>query len=175
MQRILRAGASALATALALRAGAQNPVQWSLSVVSKGPVVPGRTFEAGLTATIEKGWHLYAMAEPDSGPTPTVITLAPGVFEALGGVNAPVGTFAFDPNFGVTTEYFEDRATFLIPLKAPSANRAGRHKLSVAATWVTCNDRLCLPPTDAVISLDIDVGTVSAASAGVARAAPASS
>lgn len=175
-QRILRVTACAIACLFALRAGAQNPVQWSLTVVTKGPIVPGRTFETALTATIEKGWHLYAMSQPDSGPTPTVITLAPGVFEALGDVNAPVGTFAFDPNFGVTTEFFEDRATFLIPLKAPSANKEGRHKLSVAATWVTCNDRLCLPPTDAVISLDIDVGTVSvAAKDSSARAAPTSS
>ena len=76
LQRNLRVAALAIACLFAVRARAQNPVQWSLTVVSKGTIVPGRTFETALTATIEKGWHLYAMSQPDSGPAPTVITLA---------------------------------------------------------------------------------------------------
>ncbi len=146
-----------------MRAGAQDPIHWRLGVLSKGPVLAGRTFDAGLTATIDRGWHLYALVEPDSGPIATVITLpVSGTFQAAGDAAAPAGTVALDPNFNVETEFFEDRVTFLLPLKVAALTKPGRYKLEVTASWQTCNDRLCLPPTDAVIALDVDVGVTGA-------------
>ena len=172
--RMLRAAACVLVCAAAHRVAAQNPVRWTLEVSAERPVLAGRAFDATLRATIEKGWHLYAMVQPDSGPAPTVIAVAGGPFEQAGDVMAPPGISEFDPNFNLTTEFFKSQTAFLIPLRAPMTVRNGRHTLEVSASWVTCNDRLCLPPTEALISVAVDVGPRAAAGAAgtTASAAP---
>ncbi len=139
-------------------AGAQNPIHWSLRMLSKGPVLPGQPVDAGLTATIDKGWHLYTLTPVDSGPQPTLITALPGSFTLVSEVSAPAGIRAYDDNFDRETEFFEKSVTFAMPLMVEPGTANGHHPLDVMATWQTCNDRLCLPPTDAVVTLDIDVG-----------------
>ncbi len=47
---------------------AQNPVQWTLSSdVTKA--APGSTIPLKLTATVDEGWHVYALASPAGIPT----------------------------------------------------------------------------------------------------------
>jgi thiol:disulfide interchange protein DsbD len=143
-------------------ARAQEPIHWSLAVTSKGPVLPGKPLEAALTAKIDKGWHLYALDEPAGGPSATVITLPPSkLFVQAGPVSAPPGTRLMDPNFNLETEFFEDQVAFLIPLKVTAGTALGRQKLEVTTNWQTCNDRLCLPPTEATISVDVNIGGTS--------------
>jgi thiol:disulfide interchange protein len=144
---------------VAAEARAQDPIHWSLAVTSKGPVLPGKPFEASLNAKIDQGWHLYTLDEPAGGPSPTVITLpASKLFAAAGQISAPPGTRLMDPNFNLETEFFEDQVAFLIPLKVVAATPNGRHKLEVTVNWQTCNDRICLPPTEATIAVDVGVG-----------------
>ena len=150
---------------LAADARAQEPIHWSLAVTSKGPVLPGKPFEAALSARIDQGWHLYALEEPTGGPSPTVITLPPSkLFVLAGEVSAPPGTRLFDTNFNLETEFFEDQVAFLVPLKVVAGTALGRQKLEITTNWQTCNDHLCLPPTEATISVDVNIGGTNEAS-----------
>ena len=151
--------AAGLACVLPVEARAQDPIHWSLALSSKGPAMPGKPIEATLTARIDKGWHLYALEEPVGGPLPTVIVMAaPKPFALAGPVSAPPGTRAFDPNFNLETEYYEEQVSFSLPLKVLADTPLGRHKLQVTASWTTCNDRLCLPPRDETLTLEVNVG-----------------
>ena len=69
----MRRAAFALMTVLGLgfapaSATQTDPIHWSASVTSKGPVMPGKPFEVGFAAKIDAGWHLYALEEPVGGP-----------------------------------------------------------------------------------------------------------
>jgi thiol:disulfide interchange protein DsbD len=167
----VRFGRLALATlvacALPVAAEAQkNPVSWKLVLTSSGDVMPGRSFDATLVATIDPGWHLYAMQEPDGGPPPTNIAVLPGSPFALASeIVSATPERAFDPNFNMETEWYKDTARFLLPLKAAAGTAYGRHRLEVTTTWVTCSDTLCYPPADAVLSLNVVIGPKNAADA----------
>ena len=168
--------ATLVACALPVAAEAQqkNPVSWKLVITSSGDVMPGGSFDATLIATIDPGWHLYAMQEPQGGPPPTSISVAPGGRFALSGeIIAATPERAFDPNFNIETEWYKDTARFLLPLKVTASTTHGRHTLEVSTTWVTCSDSLCYPPADAVLTLNVLVGPKTAATAEPAVAEPA--
>ena len=48
----------------------KNPVKWTHSAkkLSNGK------YELHMTATVEKGWHIYSQNTPDGGPVPTTFT-----------------------------------------------------------------------------------------------------
>jgi thiol:disulfide interchange protein len=148
----------------------QDPIHWTLSVVSKGPVLPGREFQAGLLARIDSGWHLYALQEPADGPPPTVLALvAGGPFVMAGEIAAPPPKRAHDPNWNLETQYYEEQVSFVVPMRVAPRTALGRHSLQFTASFVTCNDTICLPPKDETVRLEINVGPDGPA-AGVAAA-----
>jgi thiol:disulfide interchange protein len=158
--------AAGVACVLPPEARAQDPIHWTLTFSSKDPVLPGKRIDATLTAKIDKGWHLYALEEPAGGPLPTVIVVAtPKPFALAGPIGVPPGTRAFDPNFNLETEYYEEQVSFTLPLKVLPDTPLGRHKLQVTANWTTCNDRLCLPPREETLTIEINVGATSATGA----------
>ncbi len=126
-----------------------KPIQWSLSASSRGSALKkGAQVAAHLHATIQPGWHLYALDQEPGGPTATRITLSgrqPFVLD--GDIEQPTPTTAIDPNFNLETHYYEDQATFTIPLKATAAVKSGSSKVSMDVLYQTCNDTMCLPPT----------------------------
>ena len=122
---------------------AQDPIHWSIAR-AEAKTAPGRPFLVNLSAEIEAGWHLYALEEPP-GPTPTLISIPKTSPYALDGdIVSPAPTRVFDANFGVETAFFEDHATFTLPVRVASG--ASRTPLTVEVVYQTCNDRLCLPP-----------------------------
>jgi thiol:disulfide interchange protein len=146
-------------TILATPALAQNPIKWSLRLLSKGEITAGKTFDAGLSATIDKSWHLYSLTPVDSGPQPTTIALIPNeAFSLASDVASPMPLTAFDPNFNRETEFFKDKVTFLVPVQVAKAAPNGNHKLQLTVMWQTCNDRFCLPPAEALVTLEVSVG-----------------
>jgi thiol:disulfide interchange protein len=144
---------------LAVPARGQTPVVWSASILEPQPF-PARTqFDVRVDARIERGWHLYGLSQPAGGPPPTSLIVRPSdAFEPAGEITAPDPTAAFDPNFGVETFFFERRAVFSIPLRVGGATADGRYVQAIAISWVTCNDRFCLPPADTVLQVAVNVG-----------------
>src|SRR5499433_706137 len=93
-----------------------NPVKWTLKLPA---AEPSKEFVLELAADIEAGWHLYSTERVEGGPSPTRITIPPGQnLEIAGDIDSPAPRSAFDPNFQVSTEFYEGSVTFKIPIKA---------------------------------------------------------
>ncbi len=131
---------------------AQNPTKWSLDSVAKGRILKNdETFKAKLKAEIEKGWHLYAVEQPEGGPYPTKITIAENApFLIEGSIESPKTITKFDPNFQIETKYFADQAEFNLPIKV--VNETNADALAVNVRFQVCNDTVCLPPKTVRVS-----------------------
>ena len=135
----------------------QNPLSWSLDSDAKGqPLKAGQNFKARLSATIEEGWHLYALDQPKGGPIATKITVPEdSVFKIDGSIESPKPTIKLDPNFlieekPIETKFFEKQATFVIPIKM--AGDGSGSDLAINVYYQACNDTYCLPPKTYKIS-----------------------
>jgi tetratricopeptide (TPR) repeat protein len=133
---------------LADKPGSENPITWALKAETPGgPLKPGETFTAQLTAQIVAGWHIYAPNQAPGGPRPTRITLpAEQSFKLAGAVESPPSQKAFDENFGIETNFYKNSVTFTLPVQVAGDSLPGRYQLRVNAYFQTCNDHLCLPP-----------------------------
>jgi thiol:disulfide interchange protein DsbD len=135
----------------------ENPVKWSLA---EGPtnVAPGAPFELALTARIDPGWHLYSITQPPGGPIQTRITIpADQPFGLAAAPAGPAPTKQFDPNFSMETEWYDDAATFRLPIVAAPGTPAGLHRVEVHVRFQTCNDRLCMPPRTEKLAAQVTV------------------
>jgi thiol:disulfide interchange protein DsbD len=135
----------------------ENPITWSLAASRNLKVKPGAQFEVVVTATIDEGWHLYALSQ---GPPviPTRITLPAGQRFSLAA--PPVGPDPkreHDPNFGMETEFYDTSAAFTVPILAAPDTPGGRQRVEVHVRFQTCNDRLCLPPRIDKLAVDVMV------------------
>ena len=154
-----------------IAAQAPSPTKWSMAAL--GPnAVAGKTFDAVISVTIDAGWHVYSLTQKPGGPYALAITVPEQpIYSAAGTPAGPLPKIAFDPNFGFDTETYEEQASFQVPVRsAPGANTKGA-KLRVQVRYQSCNERLCLPPTDIELTADETTGSTSAATTG--GAAPA--
>ncbi len=159
---------------------AQNEVLFQF-VSGQAQVEAGGTFTAVLKAQILPGWHLYSMTPYPEGsiaPQPTTVTLVDGdLFELAGAVRQPSPKVSFDENFGIDTEYFEGLVDFELPVRV-SATASGTQNLAVKVRFMACNDRLCLPPQNEILTTSIEIlpgSGNSVPAAGSTLAAPESS
>lgn len=126
---------------------AQNPTKWKLEILERKEIDfrSDDRFQAGLTAEIEPGWHLYATDQPAGGPVATTLSVSPGSpFYTTGVVTAPKPTTKYDPNFNIETRFFENRVMFALPLAA--SRDAKLDELGLDIRFQLCNDTTCLPP-----------------------------
>src|SRR5262245_30719287 len=139
----------------------ENPISWELKAETPArPLKLGETFTAQLTAQIAAGWHLYSPDQSPGGPRPTRITLpAEQSFKLAGEMEAPPPQKAFDENFGFETSFYENSATFTLPVRVAEDIQPGRHQLRVNAYFQTCNDSFCLPPKTVQLVALINVAT----------------
>lgn len=140
--------------AFALTSFAQDPAKWRIEGIEKGKsYTNGADIDAALLASVEEGWHLYALEQPEGGPIATTVKVAEGSpFRLRGDVTTPAPITEYDPNFQIDTSYFKDSARFDVPLKA-SADATGSG-LAIDVRYQLCNDRLCLPPKTVRVTLD---------------------
>ena len=140
-------------SAVEVLAAQQHPITWTLTgatVVAQ----QGKPFRALLHAQIPSGWHLYSTTQPPGGPIATVITIPDGGFVLAGTPKAREPDVAPDNNFEIVTETYADSVTWAIPLVPRVAGAATLH---VKVGYQTCTDRYCLPPTDEVLELPLQV------------------
>jgi thiol:disulfide interchange protein len=154
----IRWGFTLLLALLAAPAAAQTPVHWSLKVTPASPVKPGATLTATATASIDAGWHVYSLTQGPGGPRALEITLPKSTVFASGGTPTSGDPLrAFDPNFNMETEYYEDSVTITIPVTVLKTAGGGPAKLAIDVSFQTCNERLCLPPATETLTKNIDV------------------
>lgn len=135
-----------LSQAFVLSSHAQNHVKWAARFDKSSS-------ELVITASIDKGWHLYSINNAeDLGPVPTHIR-----FEKMRGLKIIGKTIeqepinAFDPNFGTNVAYHEDRVEFRQKMKIKK-----HKKIKFTVFYMVCDDSQCLPPIEVSIVVDIN-------------------
>lgn len=119
----------------------KSPVHWSFS----SKKITTNTFEVHLTATIEKGWHIYSQNTPEGGPVPTSIGYQKNPLLVMVDTAKELGKIEqhHEPLFGVDVKQFSKAVDFVQVVKLKAKAKTA---VSGAIEFMTCNDTECLPP-----------------------------
>ncbi len=139
--------------ALVICAGAyaqiETPVKWSYAAKklnSKEAVVY-------LKATIQPGWHIYSLNVGDGGPIKTSFEFAKSKdFSPVGKTTEPKPISKYEESFKMNVSYFEKEVVFSQKISLKSATATN---VTGKLTYMTCNDRKCLPPDDVDFSIPL--------------------
>lgn len=127
----------------------ENPVKWNFAAKK----INAQTYEVHATATIEKGWHVYAQ-EAGEGPIPTTFKFAKNPLVAANGKVKEVGKLhkAFDKNFNSELKYYENAVTFVqtVTVKGKAAT-----KVKGSVEFMVCDDHQCLPPAEVEFAVNV--------------------
>ena len=145
-------------SALSLSAQILKPVKWSFDQKN----ISATEAELIFTAKIEKGWTVYSQFTSDDGPVPTALTFEGIDGASLQGPAAEKGhkKEGFDKLFEVNVIKFLDDEDFVMTQKVKVTDTT--KPISGYLTYMTCNDKTCLPPTD--VDFSFDMSTLSAGS-----------
>ncbi len=137
-------------------AQAPNPVAWVVKTAPHGNVKPGSKFAVSVVGTVQTGWHLYAMEEPDGGPIATQVGLAEGDPASVLRVSASKPQTIHDDALQLDTGVYLTTAEFTLSLKAATA--PSHDPLHVLVRYQTCNNKVCLPPRTQTIEVPVRIG-----------------
>lgn len=121
---------------------AQNPVTWTFS----SKKLTNGNVEIHMTATLEKGWHLYSQDQPEDAiamPTTFTITSNP-LIEVVGKIREEGKVEKFhDKELDLSANQFSNKVNFVQIVKLK-----GKVKTSFTGSveYQTCDDKKCLPP-----------------------------
>jgi thiol:disulfide interchange protein len=127
----------------------QEPVSWTFSYEKTGD----NTYEVVMNAAIDQGWHMYSMDIPAGGPIATSFTFNNAPDYSISG--SPVALtkpeVKFDQSFEMNIGMYAGTAEFRqkIEIKNYPAIVKG------TVTFMSCNDKECLPPRDVEFSVSI--------------------
>ncbi len=130
--------------------GKLNPITWS------GEILAGEhdEFTLSLKADIQEGWTLYSQNTDDDGPIPTTFDFEAADHYELVGKMEEKGhkKEGMDPMFGVNViKYLDDEPVYFTQ-KIKSA--APDQPIMAYLTYMTCDDRQCIPFMDNAIFVD---------------------
>lgn len=163
MMRRTLTGLLLLLSAVTLNSQVLEPVTWSFRSEKTGD----NTFELVMTAELDKDWHLYAMDIEPGGPIPTSFTFEPGAGFTLSGKTVEVSKpeVKYDNSFSMNIGMHSEKAEF-------------RQKVTVTqspvtvkgyVTFMSCDDKQCLPPSDVEFAFELKGAATSAAAVGVQK------
>ncbi len=126
-----------------------EPVAWSFRAEDKGD----NNFEIVMTANIDDTWHLYAMGIEEGGPIATSFTFEPVSGYTLNGKAYEVTRpeVKFDNSFGMNIGMHSGTAEFRQKVRLTGLSA----KVEGYVTFMSCDDKQCLPPRDVEFSLEI--------------------
>ncbi len=150
--------------ALAATSQPRTPVTWTLTV-DQAKEAPGGTVLAKVEATLDEGWHIYALSNPPGGPTPTTIKMNPANAAVAGlKLYQPKPETKFDQNFQVNVEAFEKQVTLLVAVELAKDAPAGALEIPLQVRYQACTDKECLPKkAPLTLALTVEAGAPSAA------------
>ena len=117
-----------------------EPISWDSHLEKENDSI----YKLSFTATLEKGWHLYAQDIEEGGPIPTSFSFANAgkAYELIGETSEPNVPTIYDEVFGMEIKYFEKEATFFQTIKVLDKNAV----IKVEVEFMVCDDSKCLPP-----------------------------
>jgi thiol:disulfide interchange protein len=123
---------------------------------------PGETVMAAIELRHNPGWHTYWKNAGDSGDATSVHwALTNGI--SAGEIQWPVPEKYIDPQVGLTTYVYHDRAVLLVPLAVSSNAPAGTYELAALVKWLEC-EKSCVPGSNTVTAT-LKIGSESKRSA----------
>ncbi len=136
-----------LLTTLISTAQIFEPVEWSWDV----EYLNDGTAELQFTATIDEGWHIYALEVEPGGPLPTEFTFEENIdVEWVEGMQEPHAESHYDNSFMMDLVFHEDGTVFTRKFKTSSATN-----ITGELSFMVCNDERCLPPEYVDFSFDV--------------------
>ena len=136
-----------------------NPVKWQTSTEK----ISASEFDLIITATIDKGWHIYSQKVPEDGdgPIPTSFSFknVENQFELVGKTKEGEGHEAYDDVFEMDIKYFETKAIFKQRIKVLTDSKI---TINETLEFMVCDDTNCLPPTEVDIAFSVQGNTSSA-------------
>lgn len=120
----------------------KDPVKFKYNINS----LPNGVYEAVLTATIDKNWHIYSQDLPPDSGIPTEMKLSSKEGIQLVGQVTEVGKKhdEFSEAFGAQIVYYSDLVLFKQKFKLKDNTKPAT--VTAEITYQTCNDRVCLAP-----------------------------
>ena len=127
---------------LSVGVSAQNPVTWTFT----SKKLPNGNFEIHMTATMEKGWHLYSQTQPDDAiamPTTFTITSNP-LIEVVGKIREDGKMEKFhDKELDLSANQYSKTVNFVQTVKLKAKAKTN---FTGSVEYQTCDDKKCLPP-----------------------------
>jgi thiol:disulfide interchange protein DsbD len=136
----------------AMTLSAQNPISWAFT----SKKLPNGNYEIHMTATIEKGWHLYSQTQPEDAiaiPTTFTITSNPLV-EKIGKIKEEGKLEKFhDKELDLSANQYSTTVNFVQTIKLK-----GKAKTSFAGSveYQTCDDKKCMTPKTVNFKVALD-------------------
>lgn len=129
---------------------AQSPVHWSAT----SKMVSHTEGIITLTATIDKGWHVYGFNQPADGPVSTTIK-----FEGTKGVtflgstkSSPKPVYVMEEMFGCKVSYWENKVTLTRKFKITGAKTGSA---TITVNYMCCNESSCRPPSTETLKVKL--------------------
>ena len=128
-----------------------EPVKWTF----KTEKVSDTEYNLIYHAAIDDEWNVYSQHTSDDGPVPTAITYETTEGYNLAGDNTEAGhrKEGFDKLFETNVIKYLGDEDFTITQKVTVTNTS--KPISGYLTFMTCNDKTCLPPTDVDFTFDL--------------------
>jgi hypothetical protein len=133
-------------------ASAQNPVSWTFT----SKKINDKIYELHLTATVQRGWHLYAQDQPkDAIAQPTSFSFNRNPLLKFEGKVKEVGVMEKyrDKVLDVSANQYSNRVDFVQVVKLKAKAKTA---ITGNLEYQTCNDEKCLPPKTVNFTLTLN-------------------
>jgi len=129
-----------------------SPVEWKIDIQH----LEADNYELSFKADIDKGWNVYSQFTSPDGPVPTEINFESDGFEKVGkSIETGHKKEGYDKLFKTDVIKFLDDEPFVIKQKIKV--NPGTESIIGWLTFMTCDSKRCLPPTD--IDFDLAIPT----------------
>lgn len=138
----MKAGLLSMFLFVMIGVSAQNPVTWTFT----SKKLPNGNFEIHMTATMEKGWHLYSQTQPeDAIAMPTTFAVASNpLIEVVGKIREEGKLEKFhDKELDLSANQYSKTVNFVQTVKLRGRTKTN---FSGSVEYQTCDDKKCLPP-----------------------------
>ena len=138
----------------------ESPVTWSYAIAP----ISEETYKVFYKADISDGWTVYSQHLDDGGPIPTSVTYDQKVTTSD---NQEKGykKEGLDPYFDINVVKYLDKEPFVVSEVITSKE----DKVTGYLTYMACDDKQCLPPTDVNFGFDLTSGVAYNTSTEVAE------
>jgi hypothetical protein len=136
--------------------GTGETVTWTLDPVA----APGKGSRAILNVrgVIREGWHVYALKQSATGPTPLVVSVEQNAVATVAGpVVGSTPIVAHNPAFGFVTPYYARNFSVTVPVRLRSPLTPGRQVVPLSIRYQSCDGRICLPPKTVHLTVPITI------------------